>query len=145
MTRDSTLNINDSVVMGDVNIQQTQENKIPSCSTCKSSNVILFRCAECNEGFCQLCNPKCRLELIPAKFRISNFAPVKQINPAAIKLNKFDSGRGNGNYCAGCVALKQIEVSEKCASLSWAWWGTTRISDMEDFFGMMISPDTYTP
>lgn len=137
----STVNLQDSVVIGDVNIHQPQKNDITNCSVCDSGNVILLRCVECNEGFCELCNPQCRLELIGAKFRISNFAPVKQIRHAAIKLNKFDSGRGNGTYCSDCVALKQIKIAEKSAALSYGWWFTTKISEIEGYFGMIFSPD----
>ena len=89
VVRDSGLNINDSVVMGDVqqnitNIQQSVTPGVP-CPRCGVVNARIIHCSIpiCRNQFCGLCHPICRW--------------------SESGVSRFDSGKGHGPYCRTCM------------------------------------------
>ena len=92
-TQSANIEVQDSVISGDVNIIQNTGSS--QCSSCNASNVIVMECSDenCNTSFCELCHPKCRL----AEDNLS--------------VLNFDSGRGSGPFCTNC--LMSIRNNEK--------------------------------
>ena len=73
----NTIGLQDSVVMGDVSINDGKE-----CPDCKSTNVKVMICKEsaCSREFCELCDSHCRWEYPDQLFM-------------------YNSGMGAGPYC----------------------------------------------
>jgi hypothetical protein len=94
---DSSVRISDSVVMGDVqqNITKIQQsgNSCPSCGTSGNIRLMICRSINCESKFCDLCHP------------ISRYFEGDAI--------RFDSGKGEGPFCKGCMAIKHGEDAEK--------------------------------
>ncbi|MBT5183921.1 MAG: zinc ribbon domain-containing protein [Euryarchaeota archaeon] len=99
----SAMNLQDSVVSGDVNITQNIQDVTTSCNSCNSTNVIMMSCKadDCRTKFCELCHPMSRI--------------------IGLKEVRFDSGKGEGNFCNTCLsneimlAKKRLDESVKAA------------------------------
>ena len=90
MSVEASIEISDSVVMGDVK----QNFAYTTCPTCKATNVRVIKCQMdgCEERFCEICNLNSRYE------NGSTFP--------------FDSGYGTGPFCQQHLSNKIAEHME---------------------------------
>jgi hypothetical protein len=89
------MNVQDSVVSGDVNITQNVGDSGNNCQSCNSENVRLMTCIskKCSASFCELCHPNSRI--------------------LGTLESRFDSGEGKGNFCEKCLSEKIKLTKEK--------------------------------
>jgi len=109
--------ISDSVVTGDVNISQNVVADSRLCQQCSAGNVVLLKCTECSESFCELCNPQCH---VVTGSKICDSVPLltrleknwnSEILPSAPKdtWTRYDENKGSGPYCQSCKEIFKTE------------------------------------
>ena len=90
MPDESSMNISDSVIMGDVS-----QKFSTSCPSCNATNVIIMSCNRdtCSTQFCQICHPDCRLDYP--------------------EIRRFDSGLGSNPLCNKCIIIEINQIKNK--------------------------------
>lgn len=128
LTGTITTSINDSVVTGDVVISQNVVADSNLCQQCSAGNVVLLKCTECPESFCELCNPLCH---VITKYKICETVTFEDMrkrtrNPRYYDAGfddglpnapddtwfRFDENKGLGPFCESCKELFQIKRND---------------------------------